>query len=59
MPMFSFIGCTLTDLFRNPDNWQLICKQTSSIFYTSNDMSLKYVETKKLLGCHNPCEMAV
>ena len=31
----------------------------SLTFYTPNDVSLKYVERKKLLGRHNPCEMAV
>ena len=39
MPIFSFIGCTLTELFRKPVNWQQIYKQTSSTFYTSNDVS--------------------
>ena len=32
-----------------PDNWRQIYKQTSSTFYTSNDVSLKHVEKKKLL----------
>ena len=36
MPSFSFVGYTLTELFRKPDNWQQIYKQTSSSFYTSN-----------------------
>ena len=39
MPIFSFIRYTLTKLFRKPDNWQQIYKQTSSTFYTSNDVS--------------------
>ena len=39
MPISSFIGNTLTDLFRKPDNWRQIYKQTSSSFYTSNDVS--------------------
>ena len=71
MPIFSFIGYTLTELFRKPDNWRQIYKQTSSTFNTSNDMSLKHVEKKQLLRRHNNnisltvcwrshlCEMAV
>ena len=39
------------ELFRIPDNWRQIYKQTSSNFYTSN-MWLKRIE-KKLLGRHN------
>ena len=39
MPIFSFIGYTQTELFRKPDNWQQIYKQTSSTFYTSKDVS--------------------
>ena len=49
MPIFSFIKYTLTKLFIKPDNWQRIYKQTSSTFYTSNDVSLKGVE-KNLLS---------
>ena len=59
MPIFSFTGCTLTELFIKPDNRGQIYKQTSSTFYqacvplfTSN-MSLKRVEKRKLLGRHN------
>ena len=44
MPIFNFTGYTLTELFRKPDNWRQIYKQTSSTFYTSK---------KKLLGRHN------
>ena len=39
MPIFSFVGYTLTELFRKPDNWRQIYKQTSSTLYTSNNMS--------------------
>ena len=39
------------ELFRKPDNWWQIYKQTSSTFYTSNDAS-KRVEKKILLGRH-------
>ena len=50
MPSFSFIGYTLTKLFRKPDNWRQIYKQTSSTFYTSNDVSRRkncyYVTTR-------------
>ena len=48
MPIFSFIGCTPTELFRKSDNWRQIYKQKSSTFYTSN-ICLKRVEKKKLL----------
>ena len=39
MPSFSFIGYNLAELFRKSDNWWHIYKQTSSTFYTSNDVS--------------------
>ena len=52
MPVFSFTGYTSTELFRKPDKWRQIYKQTTSTFYTSN-MCLKRVEKKKLLGRHN------
>ena len=39
IPIFSFIGYTLTKLFRKPDNSRQIYKQTSSNFYRSNDVS--------------------
>ena len=39
MPLFSFIGYILTELFRKPDNWRQTYKQMSSTFYTSNDVS--------------------
>ena len=52
MPIFSFIGYTLMELFRKRDNSRQIYKQTSSNFYTS-DVCLKRVEKKKLLGRHN------
>ena len=53
MPVFSFIEYTLKELFRKTRNLRQICKQTSSTFYTSNDVSLKRVEKKKLLGRHS------
>ena len=52
MQVFSFIWYTLTELFRKPDNWRQIYKQTNSTFYTSN-MCLKRLEKKKFLGRHN------
>ena len=70
MSIFSYIGYTLTELFRKPDNWRQNYKQTISTFYTSNDVSKTCLE-EKLLGCHNKdislkicwgwqlCEMAV
>ena len=36
MPVFSFLVYTQTGLFRKPDNWWQIYKQTSSTFYPSN-----------------------
>ena len=53
MPIFSFIGYSLTKLFRNLGNRQQIYKQTSSTFYASNNVCIKRFETKKLLGRHN------
>ena len=52
MPILSFIGYTLTELFRKPNNGRQIYKQTSSTFYTSS-MCLKRVEKKKILGRRN------
>ena len=52
MTIFSFIGFTVTELFRKPDNLRQIYKQTSSTFYASNQVSVKRVEKKKLLGRH-------
>ena len=49
MQIFSFIRYTLTELFRKTDNWRQISKQTSSSFYTSEDVSRR----KKLLVRHN------
>ena len=40
IPIFSFIRYTLTKLFRKPDNWQHIYKQTSLTFYTSKRKNL-------------------
>ena len=45
MPIFSFIGYTLTELFSKPDEIRQIYKQMSSTFYTSNN--------EKILGRHN------
>ena len=39
MPIFSFIGHTVTELFRKPGIWRQIYKQANSTFYTSNDVS--------------------
>ena len=52
MPIFSFIGYTITELFRRLDNWRQIYKQTGSTSYTSN-ICLERVEKKKILGRHN------
>ena len=55
VPIFSFIRYTLTNLFRNPDNWQQIYKETSSTFYTSNDVSRRkkyfYIMTRLENSC--------
>ena len=48
MPILRFIGYTLTELFKKPDNWQQIYKQTSSTFYTSSNASRR----KNLLVSH-------
>ena len=53
MPSFSFIGYTLTELFRKPDNWRQIYKQTSSTFYTSNDVSRRKNVTTRLRNSNN------
>ena len=47
MPVLSSIGYTLTKLFRKHD-----LDETSLSFYTSNDVSLKRAEEKKVLGRH-------
>ena len=39
MLIFSFIGYTLMELFRKPDNWRQIYNEASSTFYVLNDMS--------------------
>ena len=39
IPSFSFIGYTPMEVIKKSDNWRQICKQTSSNFYTSNDVS--------------------
>ena len=52
MTIFSFIGYTITELFRKLDNWRQIYKQTGSTSYTSN-ICLERVEKKKILGRHN------
>ena len=52
MPIFSFIGYTLTELFRKPDNLRQIYKQTSLTFIHQT-MYLKRVEKKKILRRHN------
>ena len=49
---FQIYRDTLTEFFRKSDNLRQIYKQTSSTFYTSNDVSLKRSEKKKLLGRH-------
>ena len=55
MPIFSFIEHTLTELFRKPDNRRQIYKQTSSTFYTLNDVSRR----KTISTSQQGCEIAV
>ena len=45
-PILSLKEYTLTELFRKPDNWRQIYKQTSSTFYSSNDVALKRFKKK-------------
>ena len=52
MPLFSFIGHTLTELSGKTGKSQQMYKQSSLTFYTSK-VCLKRVEKKKLLGCNN------
>ena len=49
MPIFSFIGYTLTELFGRPDNWRQIYKQ-KTLTYIYQTICLKRAEKKKLLG---------
>ena len=57
MPIFSLMGYTLKELFRKPDNWRPIYKQTNWTFYTSNGVSRrKNISTSKVLL---NCEIAV
>ena len=55
MPIFSFIGYTLTELFRKPDNLRQIYKQTSSTLFTSDNVSRRkkyyYVITRLRNSC--------
>ena len=55
MPIFSFIGYTLTELFRKPDNWRQIYKQTGSTFYTSNDVSSRKNCQQIITRLQNSC----
>ena len=56
MPIFSFIGYTLTESFRKLDSWRKINRETSSTFYKSNDASLsKMCWEKKILPLRNGC----
>ena len=51
---FQLYKIPLTELFRKPDNWPQIYKQTSSTFYTSNDVSRRkkyYVMTRLRNSC--------
>ena len=46
MPIFSFIGYSMTELIRKPDNWRQVYKQTSSTFCSSEDVSKTRWEEK-------------
>ena len=54
MPVFSFIGYILPELFGKTGSWRQIHQQTSSAFYTSNHVYPKQrVKKKTLLGRTN------
>ena len=59
MSIFSFIGYTLTELFRKSDNLRQIYEQASSTFYTPNDVSKTCREEKIISTSQQVCEMAV
>ena len=54
-PIFSFIGYTLTEVFRKPDNWRQNYKQTSSSFNTSNDAPRSKNYLYVITGLRNSC----
>ena len=59
IPIFSFIRDTLTELFRKPDNWRQIYKQTSSTFYTSIDVSRRKNNLYVITSLPNSCLIAI
>ena len=59
MSIFSFIGYTLAELFRKPNNWRQIYKQTSSTFYTSNDLLRRTNNQYVIARFRNSCLIAI
>ena len=55
MPVFSFIGYTLTELFRKPDNWRQIIKKRVRLFIHQTMCR----EEKKINTSWQGCEIAV
>ena len=49
MPILNFLVYTLMELFRKPENWWQICKQTSSTFYISKDAKTKTWWEEKII----------
>ena len=50
LPIFSFIGNNLLELFGKKDNWHQVHKQTSSSFYAPKDLCLENNVLKKILN---------
>ena len=59
MPVFSFIGYTLMELFRKPDNWQEIYKEMGLTFYASNNVSKTCWGEKIIRKSKQGCKIAV
>ena len=57
MPSFSFIGHTLTELFRKLDNWQQIYKSTA--FYIWKDLSRRKNNYYVIARLQNSCLIAI
>ena len=49
MPIFSFIGHILTDLFGKISNWREIYKQTNSTFYSLNGVVSKITRLGEII----------
>ena len=49
MPIFSFVRYIQPELFEKNKNWRQLYRETSSNFYTSNNVSLKLGVKKNFL----------